>query len=181
MPLAPASRQRRWVYAGAAAAALGLLALWLGTPPEQPVRALTPAPAATTALVGVSPAPVPEPAPATVPAAKPAMAVAEEAPATDAAIAPDPAPAVPEPKPTVATAPQVTETNAPPPTPAPQEKAQPEFRLSGIIYTVARPSAIVNRETVYVGDRVDGAIVVGIDRTQVTLQINGQRKTYVLQ
>ena len=78
-------------------------------------------------------------------------------------------------------APQVTATNAPQPTPAPQEKAQPEFRLSAIIYTVARPSAIVNRETVHVGDHVSGATVVAIDRTQVTLQINGQRKTCVLE
>ena len=139
LPVAPASRQRRWVYAGAAAAVLGLLALWLETPPEQPVRALTPAPTSTRAPVVVSPAPAPEPAPAAVPEATPAMAVSEEAPATDAATAPDPAPALPEPEPTVATAPQVTATNAPPPTPAPQEKARPEFRLSGIIYTVARP------------------------------------------
>jgi hypothetical protein len=109
------------------------------------------------------------------------MAVSEEAPATDAAIAPDPAPTLPAPEPIVATAPQVAATNAPPPTPAPQEKAQPEFRVNGIIYTVARPAAIVNGQTVYVGDWVSGATVVGIDRTQVTLQINGQRKACVLQ
>ena len=74
----------------------------------------------------------------------------------------------------------MTATNTRPPALAPQEKAQPEFRLSGIIYTLARPAAIVNRKTVYVGDRVSGATVVGIDRTHVTLQINGQRKTCVL-
>ena len=71
--------------------------------------------------------------------------------------------------------------DSPSPTPAPREKGQPEFRLSGIIYTVGRPSAIVNRETVYVGDQVSGATVVGIDQTHVTLLINGQRKTFVLE
>ena len=112
--------------------------------------------------------------------ATPAAAVSEEAPATDAATFLNPAPSLPEPEPTVATAPQVTAANAPPPAPALQEKAQPEFRLTGIIYTGARPAAIVNRKTVYVGDHVSGATVVSIDRSQVTLQINGQRRTCVL-
>jgi MSHA biogenesis protein MshK len=62
---------------------------------------------------------------------------------------------------------------------APQEKPLPEFRVSAIIYT-ARPAAIVNGETVNVGDEVEGATVVGIGRTTVTLQVNGQRKTYQL-
>jgi type II secretory pathway component PulC len=109
------------------------------------------------------------------------MAVSEDAPATDAATAPDSALTLPEPEPALATVPQVTATNSPSPTPAPREKGQPEFRLSGIIYSVARPCAIVNRETVFLGDQVSGATVVGINRTQVTLQINGQRKTLALQ
>jgi HD-like signal output (HDOD) protein len=185
MPVAPAaSRKRRWVYAGAAAAVLGLLALWLGAPPDQPVRALTPAPAYTRAAVVVSPAPaaVPEPtlAMADSKEAMPAMSGSGEASATVAASFLNPAPSLPEPEATVPTTPQVAATVAPPLTAAPQEKPQPEFRLSGIIYTAARPSAIVNRQMVYVGDQVSGATVVGIDRTQVTLQINGQRKTFAL-
>ena len=60
LPVAPAARQRRWVYAGAFAVVLGLLALWLETPPELPVRALAPAPTNTRAPVVVSPAPAPE-------------------------------------------------------------------------------------------------------------------------
>jgi hypothetical protein len=35
----------------------------------------------------------------------------------------------------------------------------------------------VNGQTVSIGDQVDGATVVGIERTTVTLEINGQRKT----
>ncbi len=201
-PVAPASRQRRWVYAGAVAAVLGLLALWLETPPAEPIRALTAQHTPAMAPVVVSPAPsAPEPAPAAASEPAPAMAVSEkatpatavsevatpamdasdEAPATEATTTtPDLAPSTPEPEPTVATAPQVTVTNAPPPTPAPPVMAQPEFRLSGIIYSVAQPSAIVNRQTVYVGDRVSGATVVGIDPTRVTLLINGQRRTLIL-
>ena len=181
IPVAPASRPRRWVYAVAAAAVLGLLAFWLEPRPDLPVRALTPAPASTRAPVVVSPALASEPAPAAVPEDTPAMAVSEEAPETYAATVPNPAPAVPKSEPTVATALQVVATNAPPPTLAPQEKAWPNFRLNGIIYTVARPVAIVNGQTVSVGDKVSGATVVGIDRTQVTLQLNGQRKTCSLE
>jgi putative nucleotidyltransferase with HDIG domain len=180
MPVAPAPRLRRLVYAGAAASVLCFLVLWLETRPDQPIRALTAAPASTRALVVASPAPAPEPAPAEVPETTPAMAVSEEAPATEAITAPDTVPTPPEPEPTVATAVQVTATNPPPPTLTPEEKDQPDFRLSGIIYTVARPAAILNRQTVYVGDWVNGATVVGIDRTQVTLQINGRRKICAL-
>jgi HD-like signal output (HDOD) protein len=181
VPVGPASRQKRWVYAGAAAAVLGLLALWLETPPDQPIRALTPAYTSTRAPVVVSPAPAPETTLAAVPEATPAMAVSEEAPATDFATFLNPAPSLPMSEPTVATGPQVTATDAPPPTLVPQEKARPNFRLNGIIYAVARPVAIVNGQTVFVGDQVSGATVVGIERTQVTLQINGQRKTFVLE
>ena len=70
-------------------------------------------------------------------------------------------------------------TNAPPPS-VQREKQPPDFRVNGIIYTRVRPSAIVNGQTVNVGDRVNGATVVGIERTNVTLQLNGQRKTYEL-
>jgi type II secretory pathway component PulC len=73
-----------------------------------------------------------------------------------------------------------TVTNAPPASVSPQPKAPPQFRLNGIIYTTLRPSAIINGQTVYLGEEVNGAIVVGIARTTVTLQINGQRKTYTL-
>jgi hypothetical protein len=67
-----------------------------------------------------------------------------------------------------------------PPTAAPQEKAAPEFRLSGIIYSPERPSAIVNHRTVSLGERVNGATVLYIGPNSVTLLINGQSKTYEL-
>jgi len=87
---------------------------------------------------------------------------------------------LPAPKPAVATSPAATATNVPPPSVAPQPKAPPAFRLNGIFYTTVRPSAIVNGQTLQLGDEVDGATVVAIGRTTVTLQIDGQRKTYTL-
>ena len=181
MALAPASRRRRWAYAGATAAVLVLLALWPQTRPDQPVRALTPATISTRVRVVPSPVPAPEPAPAAVPESAPDMAVLEEAPLMSATAAPDPVPLLPLSEPTVVIVPQVAATKAPPPTLVPQEQAHPSFRLNGIIYTVARPVAIVNGQTVYVGDKVSGATVVSIDQTQVTLQINRQRQILVLE
>jgi hypothetical protein len=60
--------------------------------------------------------------------------------------------------------------------PAP-ETAGPEFRLNGIIYNEARPIAIVNGLTVRVGDEVNGATVISIERDRVTLSSNAQSKT----
>ncbi len=58
--------------------------------------------------------------------------------------------------------------------------APDDFRLSGIIYIGANPSAIVNGRRVSVGDWVDGATVVGIGRTTVVLDINGKRRAFEL-
>ncbi len=179
MSVALPSRQRRWVYATATAAVLGLVILWVEPRLDEPVRALAPTSARAPAVV--SPAPAPEPAPTAAPEAAPAMVVSEEAPSMEAITIPESAPSPPEPEPTVAPAPQVTATNPPLPALAPEEKPLPVLRLSGIIYTADRPVAIVNGQTVCVGSRVSGATVIGIDRTQVTLQINGQRTTYELQ
>jgi HD-like signal output (HDOD) protein/CheY-like chemotaxis protein len=87
---------------------------------------------------------------------------------------------LPAPEPTPAIGPQATAANVPPPSSAPEEKPLPDFRLNGIIYAVASPSAIVNGKTVFVGDRVSGATVISIGRTDVTLQLNGVRRTCVL-
>jgi hypothetical protein len=60
-------------------------------------------------------------------------------------------------------------------TPTPAIQGSPVFRLKGIIYS-SRPSAILNGQMVSTGDKVDGATVVHVSRTTVTLQINGERK-----
>jgi HD-like signal output (HDOD) protein len=178
MPVAPSSYQSRWVYAGAAAAVLGFLALWLGTRTPLAVRARTPGSIPNLSPVVMSPSPATESAPTVVTEATPALAVSEEASATNTVLVPNPAATILESGPTVATAPHEMTAKSPPPTLTTELKAQPGFRLNGIIFTVARPAAIVNGQTVYVGDRVSGATVAAIDRTNVTLQVNG-RKTCV--
>ena len=86
----------------------------------------------------------------------------------------------PEPVATPVVEPQEVVTNVPPPSLSAKEPARPEFRLSGIIYTVARASAIMNGKTVFVGDQINGATVLKIGQTDVTLQIDGQQKVYNL-
>jgi hypothetical protein len=175
-------RPRRWVYAGVAAGVLFLLALWLRTQPKldesAPVYARTPAQSQSPAVV--SSAPSLETVPAAAPHATQAKAVSEAAPVTSASSVPKPAISQPAPEPTSAIASQTTVTNVPPVSLPPKESAPPDFRLNGIIYTVARPAAILNGETVHVGDQVNGATVISIGQIDVTLQINGLRKTYSL-
>jgi HD-like signal output (HDOD) protein len=169
--------QTRSVYSGVAAGLLILLALWLGTQPLLNTPQLnTPRPQTRELVYARTPAPTEAPG-----------GEVEEATTTDVspATVPEPEISQPEPEPTPAVtpevvAPQATVTNIPSPSLAPKPLAPPEFRLRGIFYTTVRPLAIVNGETVGVGDRVGDATVIDIGRTHVTLAINGQRKTYSL-
>ena len=177
---------RRWIYGGVAAGVIALLAVWLNTQPElnqtESVYARTP----STPRESVAPASIPSPSPeiaaAPAPQEQPAVDVAEEAPAppapsttaTNVTVTP------PASEPTVAAVPAPAVTNVSLASVVPQQKAQPEFRLQGIIFSSVRPSAMINGQTVNVGDPIDSATVVAISRTTVTLQINGQRKTYQL-
>jgi hypothetical protein len=63
---------------------------------------------------------------------------------------------------------------------APAKKPQPDFRLQGIIYTGDNSWAIVNGQRVNQGDQVDGATVLAITRTTVTLQVKGVRRVFSL-
>ncbi len=181
---APASRfwHRRLVYAGVAAGVLFLLALWPRTQPDLDESLLIHARtrAASQAPAVVSSTPSPETVSAAAPQVEPATADSEAALATGVSSVPEPAISEPAPEPTPAIASQATVTNIPPPSLPPKESALPDFRLNGIIYTVAHPSAMVNGKTVYVGDQVSGATVISISRSDVTLQINGLRRTYDL-
>lgn len=179
---APRFWQRRWVYTGVAAGVLFLLAIRLRTVPslDEPVPVHARTLATSQAPAVASSAPSLETVPATAPPVIPATAVSEATPATNATSVPEPSISQPAPAPTPAIASQATITNVPSPSLPPKESAPPDFRLSGIIYTVVRPSAILNGETVNVGDQVSGATVISIGRTVVTLQINGLRRTYTL-
>jgi len=170
--------QRSWVYAGVVAVGLVLLAFWLRTQTSldepAPIYARTPAASQSSATPSL------ETVPPAAPEVTPPTAVSEAAPAPSAPSVSEPQISQPAPEPTPAIASQATLTNLPPPSLPPKESALPDFRLNGIIYTVARPSAIVNGQTVYVGDQVSGATVLSIRQNDVTLQVNGRRKTYTL-
>ncbi|HEU5396446.1 MAG TPA: hypothetical protein VFV81_04710 [Verrucomicrobiae bacterium] len=49
--------------------------------------------------------------------------------------------------------------------------AGPMYKVQGIVFSPARPWAIINKQTVFVGDRVNGARVTVITRNSVTLQM----------
>jgi putative nucleotidyltransferase with HDIG domain len=174
-------RQKRWVYAGIAAV-LFLLVFWLRTQASldesEPIYARTPTTSQTPPVVPSTPSA--ETVPAAAPQVTRAVPVVEAEPATNTSPVPKPAASQPAPEPTTAIASQAALTNAAPPSLPPKESPLPDFRLNGIIYTVGRPSAILNGQTVYVGDQVSGATVLSIRQTDVTLQINGLRKTYTL-
>ena len=183
----PTRPARIWVYAGAVAGILALLAFWLDTRPEpgsgQPVYARTPASERAPASEPEPPAPsaVAEQSPTAASSALPSVSqpVAGRPPVEQAPVA-VPAATVPAPAPQPAVVPALAVTNTPPPVLAEEKRPLPEFRLNGIFYRSVRPSAIVNGQTVNIGDEVEGATVVAIGRTTVTLQINGHRKTYEL-
>ena len=56
----------------------------------------------------------------------------------------------------------------------------PPLRLQGIFYRPSRPSAVVNSQTVYIGDSVGGGTVKAIGRESVTLVVHGETKVLTL-
>lgn len=64
----------------------------------------------------------------------------------------------------------------------PEEKklAYPDFALNGIMYVEGAPRAIVNNSMVEVGDTVDGAKVLRIEKRSVVLQHSGSEITLSL-
>ncbi len=53
----------------------------------------------------------------------------------------------------------------------------PPLKLQGIYFRRKDPSAMVNGHNVYAGDIVEGVRVVAIERQQVVVELNGQRKS----
>lgn len=205
----PSHSRMGWVWAGAVGIAL-LLVLWFKTQQDiseiKQAYARTPAPPTTPAAVApAAPAPT-APAPVaavvtetTTPSTAPAAAVSSHTPAASIW---EHAPALPLPYETDSQPSSVASAANPPaheqvtaaaPTPvtksnvqpavvsrAPEKKPQPDFRLQGIIYTGNSSWAIVNGQRVNTGDQVDGATVLAITRTTVTLQIKEQRRIFSL-
>ena len=177
-------RRKRWIYAAVVSVILLCFAAWLRTYPEPeefaPVYARG---SATHHVPATTPA---EPAPQTVPnsdaKAGPDTLASEPAqdtntiPVSPARVTVSPAVTAAAPVVVPAVATNVAEVTAA----VPPKPAQPQFRINGIIYSFVSPSAIVNGKTVYTGDQIDGATVLRILPTSVTLDIDGLRRTYHL-
>jgi hypothetical protein len=69
-------------------------------------------------------------------------------------------------------APEISSDEAPPP-PAPVEPLD-RFKLQGIFYRSSRASALINGQTLFLGDEIDGAKLVAIERHAVRLSQRGQ-------
>lgn len=52
----------------------------------------------------------------------------------------------------------------------------PTLRLQGIYYRRSNPSAMINGHSAFLGDEVDGARVVAIERTSVIVEFKGQKQ-----
>jgi hypothetical protein len=139
------------------------------------------APSSSEPQTSVSPnAPaVPEP-PAVAAPAQPAepSTPAPEPLATSPArvVATPPSPTVPaEPQPRAAKA---EEKPAAPPEPAPPPF--PTLKLQGIFYSRTKPSTLINGQTLFVGEEVEGARVKAIEALKVVVEFNGQTRTLSL-
>jgi hypothetical protein len=58
--------------------------------------------------------------------------------------------------------------------------AFPKLKLQGIYFRRTNPSVLINGRTLFVGDRVDGARVVTVDRQTVTMEFSGQTNLLTL-
>ena len=82
----------------------------------------------------------------------------------------------------VSSPPALVAAEKPPVTPPPAETnvAFPILKLQGIYYRLNNPSVLINGRTLFIGDRIEGARVVNIERQNVTVEFGGQRKVLEL-
>jgi MSHA biogenesis protein MshK len=66
------------------------------------------------------------------------------------------------------------------PTRSSEKDSALNLKLQGIIYRPSRPSALINGETLFVGESVAGAKVLSISMTAVTIDRNGARSILAL-
>ena len=59
--------------------------------------------------------------------------------------------------------------------------ATPKFKLQGIFYRPANPSAVINGKVVYIGDKVEQARVLAIEKDEVSIEYQGQKSVLSLQ
>jgi hypothetical protein len=126
-----------------------------------------------------------EPQPAPTPDAS-SLALSGGAPMPDIAPAVDNStPAAPIPNRNFSLDDEPAASAAPAPTPVatpPAETPKPAaYKLQGIFFRTANPSAMVNGKNVSVGSRVSGAMVKSITRDTVTLEADGQTTVLTLE
>ncbi len=63
---------------------------------------------------------------------------------------------------------------------APSPPAAPALKLQGIFYRIARPTALISGKTVGVGEKIEGARVLKIERSEVTLERDGETIVLIL-
>ena|SRR5438445_9207761 len=159
-------------------ALVALLVLFLGWELAQKNAATKQAAfAGQSELVARAASPTTIPTPATVPAPT-APPIAEPAPA--------PPPSASEPPPAIAPSERPAGTpavaDAPPP-PVPDvaaAAAKPVLRLQTIVFSPARPSAMINGKIVFVGDKIGEFHVSAITKSSVTIFNSGQTNTLEL-
>ena len=89
-------------------------------------------------------------------------------------------PAVPPPAAPVKAAPpaSVAPILIPAPASPPPPSAFSQIRVQGILYQASHPLAIINGQTLGIGDRINDVQVLAIDPHSVTLEQNGERKVF---
>ena len=106
-------------------------------------------------------------APVAAPAETPAIASTSKPVEVNAAV-PVPVPATPPPANII-----------PAETPAPRPKP-PELKLQAIYYRMRGPTVLINGKTLKVGDMIDGAKLVSIERSYVEVEVQGTRRKLTL-
>jgi hypothetical protein len=56
----------------------------------------------------------------------------------------------------------------------------PTLKLQGIYYRMSNPTVLINGQTLTVGDSIEGARIVKIERQGVVLEMGGQKKELTL-
>jgi hypothetical protein len=74
----------------------------------------------------------------------------------------------------VRSAPESRPSNVQVPKIEPAKSVFPEFKLQAIFYRMSKASVLINGHTVFVGEEIEGAKLVGVDRYSARLAMNGQ-------
>lgn len=89
---------------------------------------------------------------------------------------PETTPATPAPATQAKTAPAIP--TGTPPAMKPPANPLDTVKVQGIFYRSANPVALINNQTVAVGDQVNGIQVIAMDQSSVTLSFGGQQRVY---